>query len=81
MAQATFWALTTATAVAALCATLRTAAAFGNGGATADPQNGMYALWGQDLTPLFGAKLQLQRRRRGNVSGYAAASWHHHQRA
>jgi hypothetical protein len=27
----------------------------GNGKATsADPQNGMYALWGQDLTPLFG---------------------------
>ena len=27
----------------------------GNGkAATTDPQNGMYALWGQDLTPLFG---------------------------
>jgi len=27
----------------------------GNGKAsTSDPQNGMYALWGQDLTPLFG---------------------------
>lgn len=26
----------------------------GNGVATTDPQNGMYALWGQNLTPLFG---------------------------
>ena len=26
----------------------------GNGKATTDPQNGMYALWGQDLTPLYG---------------------------
>ena len=27
----------------------------GNGvGTSKDPQNGMYALWGQDLTPLFG---------------------------
>ena len=25
-----------------------------NKATTADPQNGMYALWGQDLTPLFG---------------------------
>jgi len=29
--------------------------ALGNGlGTTKDPQNGMYALWGQDLTPLYG---------------------------
>jgi len=28
--------------------------ALGNGKATTDPQNGMYALWGQDLTPLYG---------------------------
>jgi len=29
--------------------------ALGNGvGTTTDPQNGMYALWGQNLTPLFG---------------------------
>ena len=27
----------------------------GNGvGTSTDPQNGMYALWGQNLTPLFG---------------------------
>ena len=26
----------------------------GNGVATTDPQNGMFALWGQNLTPLFG---------------------------
>jgi len=29
--------------------------ALGNGVASNDPQNGMYALWGQDLSPLFGA--------------------------
>jgi cytochrome c5 len=29
--------------------------AWGNAVQSADPQNGMYALWGQDLSPLFGA--------------------------
>ncbi len=33
----------------------------------ADPQNGMYALWGQDLSPLFGAKF--------NFSGDGAATY------
>ena len=40
----------------------------GNGKATtADPQNGMYALWGQDLTPLFGQTY--------NFSGDGAAKY------
>jgi hypothetical protein len=40
----------------------------GNGLATsADPQNGMYALWGQDLTPLFGKTF--------NFSGDGAATY------
>jgi len=41
--------------------------ALGNGGSTADPQNGMYALWGQDVSPLFGAKF--------NFSGDGAAKY------
>ena len=40
----------------------------GNGVATTkDPQNGMYALWGQDLTPLFGQVF--------NFSGDGAATY------
>ena len=40
----------------------------GNGVATSkDPQNGMYALWGQDLTPLFGQTY--------NFSGDGAAKY------
>jgi len=41
----------------------------GNNGAgtSKDPQNGMYALWGQDLTPLFGAVF--------NFSGDGAATY------
>lgn len=40
----------------------------GNGvGTSADPQNGMYALWGQDLTPLFGKTY--------NFSGDGAATY------
>jgi len=40
----------------------------GNGVATSkDPQNGMYALWGQDLTPLFGQTF--------NFSGDGAAKY------
>jgi len=42
--------------------------AFGNGKATSgDTQNGMYALWGQDLTPLFGQTF--------NFSGDGAAKY------
>jgi len=41
--------------------------AMGNNVTTADPQNGMYALWGQDLSPLFGAKF--------NFSGDGAATY------
>ena len=42
--------------------------AFGNGvAASGDPQNGMYALWGQDLTPLFGQTF--------NFSGDGAAKY------
>jgi len=40
----------------------------GNGvGASTDPQNGMYALWGQNLTPLFGKTY--------NFSGDGAATY------
>jgi len=41
--------------------------AWGNNVASADPQNGMYALWGQDLSPLFGASF--------NFSGDGAATY------
>jgi cytochrome c5 len=41
--------------------------AMGNGVSTADPQNGMYALWGQDVSPLFGASF--------NFSGDGAATY------
>jgi len=41
--------------------------ALGNGVASNDPQNGMYALWGQDLSPLFGASF--------NFSGDGAATY------
>jgi len=43
--------------------------AFGNGlGTGADPQNGMYALWGQDLSPLYGRTYSFSGD--GNTSSY-----------
>jgi len=42
--------------------------ALGNGkGTTSDPENGVYALWGQDLTPLYGKTF--------NFSGDGAATY------
>src|SRR5271157_3788249 len=41
----------------------------GNGVATSsDPQNGMYALWGQDLTPLFGKSFEFSGDGKTNTS-------------
>jgi hypothetical protein len=42
--------------------------ALGNGVTTTDPENGMYALWGENLTPLYGATISFSGD--GNPSKY-----------
>ena len=44
-----------------------------------DTQSGDFALWGQDLTPLYGQTLNFGDGR--NLSGHSASTGHHHQRA
>ncbi len=52
----------------------------GNGKTVSDSQAGKFALWGQDLTPLYGANLDVQRRRQGHLRCHTAGAGHDHQR-
>ena len=53
----------------------------GNNKATNDAQAGEFALWGQDLTPLYGQPLTFSGDGKATLRGHPAGEGHHHQRA